>query len=404
MNAMIRKYGHPVRRNSILLTTHNGLQAMLFMLPVFVPYYTHVLGLGFKEFLIGEIAFSAVIVLMEVPSGWLSDIWKRRVVLALGSLFNAGGFLLLFLADSFAQTVVAQATIGVGCSLCSGTNTALLYDTLLSYRMQKHCRRIEGQRHSSGLYVAGFASLAGGFMYVVNPQLPMVMTIFAYLCAFCVALFIHEPVRMKRTVEKSVFHDLVKTMRYALHGHKYVAALIAFTALVFGVTQAGLWVQQAYYVLLDIPEMYYGPLMFVGLMIAGSGGLFGHLIDDYLRPQTVFVLMVLVLIVAYLISGLIPGYHGVVLLYASSIAYGVGLPMVQHAINERVSSERRATILSTAMLCARFVFMPVALVVSLIADDIGIGAGTAMLGVVMAIGGLAVLYLFRQAVTNAPNA
>jgi hypothetical protein len=73
-----------VRRNIRLLMLHNALHNMLFVLPVLVPYYKDVIGLGFREFLIGEVAFSAIVVLMEIPAGWLADVGQRRRVLVAG--------------------------------------------------------------------------------------------------------------------------------------------------------------------------------------------------------------------------------------------------------------------------------------------------------------------------------
>ena len=59
-------------RNIRLIYTHGILTSMLFLLPVVVPYYNSI-GLSFRDFLIGEAVFSAVVLLAEVPSGWISD-------------------------------------------------------------------------------------------------------------------------------------------------------------------------------------------------------------------------------------------------------------------------------------------------------------------------------------------
>jgi len=393
----ITQYHHPVRRNSLLLTTHNGLHGMLFILPVLLPYYIDVLGLSFRDFLLGEIAFTAVVVLMEVPSGWLSDVWRRKYVLALGSFFNAVGFTALFLADGFWSALVGQSIVGIGVSLVSGTNTALLYDTLLSYRQQKHYRRLEGQRHSSGLYIAGLASLIGGVLYTINPYLPMFMTIVVYVAALGVALCVHEPFRHKAVVEKSPFHDLAATIRYALHGHKYVAALIAFTAILFGTTQAGMWIQQPYWLKLGIDELYFGVLLSVGLLFAGLGSSFGHMLDKHFKPETIFAVMLCAVAAAYLVAGSMISFAALFLLYTSSVAYGVGMPAIQLAINDHVGSARRATILSTAMLCARFVFLPIAAIVGYIEELHHVGYALLFMGGFLIAGGLFVMFMFRSA-------
>ena len=79
-----------MNRNIRLIYTHSIFTQMLFLLPVVVPYY-HSIGLSFRDFLLGEAFFSAVVLLAEVPSGWVSDVWKRRTTLMCGALFGMIG-------------------------------------------------------------------------------------------------------------------------------------------------------------------------------------------------------------------------------------------------------------------------------------------------------------------------
>jgi hypothetical protein len=59
-----------VNRSIRLICAHGVLTHMLFLLPVVMPYYASI-GLTFRDFLIGEAVFSAVVLLCEVPSGWI---------------------------------------------------------------------------------------------------------------------------------------------------------------------------------------------------------------------------------------------------------------------------------------------------------------------------------------------
>nr|MBP6725036.1 MFS transporter [Halioglobus sp.] len=103
-------------------------QSFLVVIPVFVPLLQgH--GLSMSQVLQTQALFALTIALFEVPSGYLADIWGRRPVILAGSAINAVGFLSLLWADSFADFVVYEIFLGVGFSLISGTDLALLYDT-----------------------------------------------------------------------------------------------------------------------------------------------------------------------------------------------------------------------------------------------------------------------------------
>ena len=76
------------QRNIPLLNIYAALLGFLPIIAVVVPYYQHQIGLSFQDFLMIEAIFSAVVVAMEVPSGWLSDLWRRKFVLALGAFLD----------------------------------------------------------------------------------------------------------------------------------------------------------------------------------------------------------------------------------------------------------------------------------------------------------------------------
>lgn len=387
---------HPVHRNSTLLLVHNGLHNLLFILPVLVLYYRDVIGLGFREFLIGEVLFAAVIVFMEVPSGWLSDVWKRRLVLALGSFAEVLGFCLLLNASSFAETLVAQASLGIGVSLVSGTNTSILYDTLLQYRKQHHYRRLEGLRHGMGLYIVGGASLAGAFLYTIDPKLPLILTMTAYGLAGLAALLMVEPIRETQTIRRNPLHDVFETVRFAVRGHPEIGALIIFCGVLFGSTQAGFWIQQPYWIARGIDEAMFGVLAFGGFMLAGAAGQFGHWLDKRMRRSALFATLLFGVAGSLLVAGLWPGLYGIALLYTSSVTYGLGMPLVQDIINARISSGRRASILSTASLAGRLAFIPLGWVIAEGSDAYGIDHAITGLSLFLIVIGSASLWLLSR--------
>jgi len=133
-----------VKDNILLLNLYTFFSGMLFIVPVVVPYYKDHIGLSFQDFMIGEVAFAIVVFALEVPSGLLSDVWKRKHVLALAMVAEVLGFVMLYFASNLFMAVLAQSIIGIAISLFSGTNSAMLYDSLLSLDRQKEFDRQEG--------------------------------------------------------------------------------------------------------------------------------------------------------------------------------------------------------------------------------------------------------------------
>lgn len=363
-------------RNVRLLEIYNiGLSA-LFAMPVFVPYYRDVIGLTFRDFLIGEAVFAGVIVALEVPSGWLSDVWKRKHVLLLSCIFWIAGLALLLVAGNLATTVIAQGIIGVGVSLFSGTTSALLYDTLLAEGREQDYSRLEGRRQGLGFYTLAIASIAGGFMYEIHPALPLWCSVIAALPAIACCMAMIEPPRHKSAIQGHPLKDMMITLRYALHGHAEISFIIIFAALLFSGTKLIMWSQQPYYMAIDLPEYYYGILMAGGFVLGGVSSQLAHKLDGRVSNLRALSLALLAALAVCVLSSWHVGLHGVALLMiGGSCIFGMSMPRVSDAINRRVASDRRATILSTANLLRELFFIPLSLLVGAMSELGGVGHG-----------------------------
>ena len=78
----------------------------------------------------GEALFAAVVIAMEVPSGWMSDVWSRRGTLMVGCVFGMLSFGGMMIATDFWSVMFFMALMGVGVACNSGTVTAIIYDSL----------------------------------------------------------------------------------------------------------------------------------------------------------------------------------------------------------------------------------------------------------------------------------
>lgn len=384
------------RRNVRLLQLYTICANAMFLLPVLVPYYRDVIGIGFREFMIGEAVFSTVMILMEVPTGWISDIWGRKKTLVASVATSFAGWGMLWFADSLWMAAAAQGILGITVSLASGTNSALLYDSLLESGREDEYRRLESRRHGASLYAIAGASLAGGFLYQWSPMLPLAAMIAAQAAALAFTLLMTEPGRQTESVRRHPVADMVETVRYAVHGHAEVAGIIILSAVVFAATKNLLWAQQPYYIMLGLPENWFGMLTCAGFLIGGTASTFGYLLDGRLSNVAALCALMIFTILICAAAGFWPGYHGVALILSGSFIYGMGFPRVQAAINNRVSSARRATILSAASLAVHMVSIPLMLLTGWMADMYGIAVSLLVLAAVTGTGALFASVLLKR--------
>jgi Na+/melibiose symporter-like transporter len=386
-----------IDRNLKLLECHSALASMLFVVGVLVPYYRDRMGLTFDDFLLGEAFFAATIVLLDVPTGWISDQWQRKHILALGSCIEAAGCLLLLMAHNIVMAVAAQAILGVGVSLISGTNSATLYESLLAAGREGEYRRREGRRAGIGLYAIAAASIAGGLLYPYHHHLlPALVTVLVHCVAIVVACLLDEPPRHRKAPEKHPVLDMIETGRYALR-HPVVGLLLAYASVMFCTTKLIMWSQQSYYVAMGVPEQWFGVLMAAGFFLGGSSSHAAHLLDGRVDTRKVLACVWATAAAACLVAASRLGWIGsCALMVGGSCLYGIANPRVSEAINRHVDPTRRATVLSTQSLLVSLMFIPLSRGVGIVSRLGGVQLSLLALAAWLGLAGLCLVLLWRR--------
>ena len=105
------------------------------VMPVVVLFYQDN-GMGMHDIFVLKAIYSVAIVAMEIPSGWMADIWGRKKTLILGSILGSAGFLMYSFSYGFWAFVLAEIILGIGHSFVSGADSAMLFDSLKDAKKQ----------------------------------------------------------------------------------------------------------------------------------------------------------------------------------------------------------------------------------------------------------------------------
>ncbi|MCB1557956.1 MAG: MFS transporter [Alphaproteobacteria bacterium] len=372
----------------------------IFCLPILMPFYQNHLGLSFHDFLIGESVFAASMILLDVPTGWLADQWGRKKCLILGALVFGLGILSMYYAIGFWTIIAAQGVVGIGHSLMTGANSALLYDSLLATNREHEFRKREGFRFALQLYACAGAAIIGGYLYSIDASLPFHVE--AGICALAAALafgFV-EPPRHKKTVEGHPAMDILRTIKYVMHGHKEIAGLIMLMTLTFATTKICMWSIQAYTLALGWNPSWNGWIISIVMVAGGVFGHIGHKIWPSLYGRKALYILLAALTVALILAGLKITWFGLICLGFEAFVFGFGMPRAQEAVNNLATSGERATILSTASLATSLGFIPMSQIIGWASDKYGIGDGLLIHAAVIAVCGIGAYQLIERSIKS----
>ena len=152
-----------IKGNIWKLYTIKGLMWFMVAMPIIVLFFQEN-GLSLQEVMILQASYSMMVAFMEIPSGYLADLFGRKKTLVIGTIFCFLGFALFGISFGFWEFLVAEILLGIGNSFISGSDSALLYDSLIACDEKKQYTKIEGRTYSIGNFSEAAAGITGGFL------------------------------------------------------------------------------------------------------------------------------------------------------------------------------------------------------------------------------------------------
>ena len=178
------------RRNVTLYPWFKACQNLIFWQAVWFLFFQA--RLSPAEAILLYAVYDVATTVLEVPSGYLSDRIGRRITLILAGLCSLVSAVLLVLGDGFAAYALANVFLGAGAAFGSGTDSALLYESLKADRRGSEIEAQELKAWRFTFVALAVSAVAGGALTVVDDLLPYVATALAFAGMLVVSLGFRE--------------------------------------------------------------------------------------------------------------------------------------------------------------------------------------------------------------------
>jgi MFS family permease len=366
--------GPAIDRNVPLFIAFRILFNARFYYPVFMVMFLD-FGITLEQFGILNAVWAAAIVLLEVPSGALADVFgRRRLVVAGAGLMVAEMAVLCLVPVPSAWVMPAlvanRILSGVAEAFVSGADEALAFDSLeIRGRAADWPRVLERLMQWGGgvtvmamiigslLYdpgslnaVARACGLPGDFTRLQTFRLPVWLTLGFAVGALGVALAMREPARavaesVRPTGLIAPFRQTLGTGWWILSQPLVLAVILAGVLLDQPIRQV-LVVSSEIYRQIDVPERLFG-------VISGSSAILGLLTAAPLRrlavgrsPRFNFLVLAAVTLVGLLGTAALVPWWSLAFYLLLTVVLRMVMFLQSHYLNQLVDSGRRATVLS----------------------------------------------------------
>lgn len=362
---------------------------------------------GFSLWQIGlaEGIFHVVSLAAEIPSGMAADLMgRRRSLMTAGTCGVVSALLMAFSAEFFG-VCLSMAFSALSCSFISGSDEALLYDSLLQAGKEEEYLAANArytQVQNVGNMLSNAASLLTGLLSYVGLYL-----VDAAVCALRVvtAGSLAEPIVTETQARRrenpfqnlgARFREHVCEVKSFLRNSPRIALLMLADGLITLPSFLTLMFLQQRLNELGLDAMWLGlPVMGIGLSrIAGVA------VGKRLNPKR---LRTLYAVCALLVGGgtfaagtlpMLPALLGAMLAAGSMDAWVLH---EQKTLNECFPSDNRATLVSVNMMAYSLLMVAASPLVGWLGDISGTaGAGLCALGAVVAVAGVAAAPMKRE--------
>lgn len=318
---------------------------MRFFIPILALFYI-ASQVPLEQFAVIMSVFALATLILEIPSGVVADLIGRKKVLLLARFLYIIEIFLIAFYNGFWVFLIAKIISGIGVSLSSGANEALLYDTLKKLNKEEEHKRISGNIFTITNISTAFVFIIGAFLFSINNKLPAVVSLPLISLGFVLTFFLREPYAINQRISfRNAYHHLKEGIIYFWH-HDYVKFLVFFSLPIATGISIILSISSAYFEKIMIPVALIGIIAFISSMITAYSSKKAQRLEKRLGDKKSLYLIQAFVVSGIFLMSLMINYFGVIFYLLIPLAAGFFGVLINHYMNRHIETSHRATMLS----------------------------------------------------------
>lgn len=347
-------------------------------MPIVVLFYQEN-GLSMSQIFMLKSIYSIAMVVAELPSGYLADVWGCRRTLLAGAIMGTIGIMIYSLSSEVTSFVLAEIILGIGFSFVSGADSSMLYDSLKAEKREDEYIKYEGRISSAGNFAEALAGIAGGLLATISLRTPYYFQIFVAAIAIPAAFLLKEPKHIQERVHIKMKEILaIVKLTYQQTEMRRAILISSFTG---AATLIYAWFVQPYFQEAGVPVSIFGILWTLLNLSAGIFSMYSYRIERLLGQKNTLLLIVVCLSLGFILTSVEISIAGIVILFSFYGIRGIATPVLKDYINQYTDSKVRATILSVRNFEIRIIFAAIGPVLGYLTDKFSLHTALLVAGV-----------------------
>lgn len=388
-----------LKSNIMKFYLYKSLNGMFFAVPIMVLFWQDN-GLNLTEIMTLQSIFALLIVLLELPSGYFSDIFGRKRTLLISAIVGFFALVTYSIGHNFFHFLIAELLFAIHLSFMSGTDSAFLFETLSNLEMDKKYKEIWGRSLFNSMVLLAIANIIGGFIAKYNLRYPLILTLPFFLINIFVVLSFREPSSTKLIISKGNIKELMNILKFSLIDNPKLRWIILLSGFIYAMNQSVLWFYQPYFKLSGIDISHFGLVFAMFHIVSGFTAKYSHRIENKLGAKKSLILLICIISISYISMSQFVYYFSFLFCFLQQMVRGFKKTVLTDYINRLVSSEIRATVLSIDNLIAKLIYSMIIPIWGYIADVYNLRLTLLIMGLTTLLLGSISLIIIRSIYKN----
>lgn len=350
--------------------------------------------------------------LTQIPCTLLIQKIGKRKSLILANFVLAVHILIIMFAVSFEMLLVSQLLCAFSFIIKSTCESDMLYDSLEhGEKRGTTFAKIDGKATSRYYYIDAISAVLAGFLFVVNPYIPMILCFTILLITFFISLKFEE---LHGGKGKMKIREEIENIKYGFRNifkSKRLKSLLLFNAIFIGLIKILQNLRNTVLIEIGMPEQYFGVIFAVLGIISGIAARNQGRIHKKCRNKTLMFLSIptsvsCLMIGMILLCNFEMSVTTILILVLFTIQYIMKGPyyvLIKQYFNNFTNSEKRIKIATANNLCENAIASCLVFGASYILDLIHIEYTMVIVGCIAIIGFVLLLDYMRGTVGLRPE-
>lgn len=332
--------------------------SMFLLIIPFITLFWQSKGISISDFFIIQGVFSITVALWEVPSGFFADILGRKKSIILGFGFGAIFLGIYAGVENFWHCLLIEMALGIGMSFKSGSDSALLFDTLKELGETSDYKKMEGSVVFWSSIAETIASVLGAILAdAFSYETVFLINASVFGIGAIISFTLKEPERIQIDSSKGHINAFKEIAKFSVSGSPKLKWLLLYGASLSTATLTAVWYFQPFFKEVGLDLVYFGVVWGFYNLVVGITSKYSHQIEELIGDKRLFQLLPIICFLGFaLLGGIEVGIWGLGFAVLIQFTRGMNQPITAYYINLLVPSDRRATIISIKSLLVRLFF------------------------------------------------